>query len=202
MYPTEQELAEFCIDAKLIPGFPVDFTPYFTAIESAISNWEKTTGWQPFLNLDEDDTDRVFRHLTGSLCDFNGGFASIDEIKYDDDTEAATEHDDYVLYPEHSYPKRFLKCLTFPSRKITVTGKFGYCIELPDDVKQAILAFGAAQVATQLNGTGQMVKIKQGDVEYQYAEGSSVNPTTQYAQWTTQFKTVAARYRKGAMHVS
>jgi hypothetical protein len=194
-YPTSVELAEFAVDAKLIEGFPTDYTAYDRAIEAAIAAWEGATQWSPFLAPAEDD-EREYRCWLGGLLDLQGGYASIESVTYDDEAIPATEWTDYEVRPRGSTPVRWLQLLRFPAAKLTVVGKPGYAADCPADVEQAILAFGAAQVATLLNGTGQIVEVRQGEVSYKYAVGSSAQPTTQYSQWLTLFNATVARYSR------
>lgn len=194
-YPTSLELAEFCVDARLIEGFPTDYTPYETAMAAAIAKWEKLTGWTPFLTPVMDES-RVYREWQPALLDLKGGYVSITSVTFDDEATPATVHLDYDLKPDGSTPTRFLRLWRLPSQKITVVGRPGYAESCPDDVRRALLAYGAAQVATLLNGTGQVVEVRQGDVAYKYAEGSSVNPTTQYSQWQLEFSQTAKAYSR------
>lgn len=194
-YPTSLELAEFCVDARLIEGFPNDYTPYQTAIDAATAKWEQTTGWRPFLAPAEDET-RVYREWHPALLDLKGGFVSITSVRFDSEPADAVEHLDYDLKPDASSPIRYLRLWRLPARSITVVGKPGYSVDCPADVKRALLCYGASQIATLLNGTGQVVEVRQGDVAYKYAEGSSVNPTTQYSQWLLDFHTTAKAYSR------
>lgn len=196
-YPTAIELAEYCVDAQLIEGFPVDYSPYETALASAIATWEDSTGWRPFLAPDEDE-DKVYRTHVAGLLDLRGGYVEITAVTLDDEEDALTEHTDYSPLPDGATPVRLLRLYRYPSQKVTITGRPGYADTCPADVRQALLAFGAAQIATLLNGTGQLIEIRQGDVSYKYAEGSSVNPTTQYAQWNVTFRSAVQRYSRRA----
>lgn len=194
-YPTYLELAEFCVDAGLIEGFPTDYAPYETAIAAAVSTWEQRTGWRPFLAPAEDET-KIYREWQPAFLDLKGGFVSITSVTYDDEATPGTVNLDYDLKPDGGSPTRWLKLWRLPSRRITVVGKPGYATECPDDVRRALLAYGAAQVATLLNGTGQVVSIKQGDVQYTYAPGGADNPTTQYAQWTLELNQAVKAYSR------
>lgn len=194
-YPTSVELAEFCVDARLIEGFPTDYTPYETAITAAIAKWEQLTGWKPFLAPAEDES-RIYREWQPALLDLKGGYVSITSVTFDDEGTPGTVNLDYDLKPDGSTPTRWLRLWRLPARKITVVGRPGYAVDCPADVRKALLAYGAAQVATLLNGTGQLVSIRQGDVQYTYAPGGADNPTTQYAQWHLEFSQAAKAYSR------
>lgn len=194
-YPTAIELAEYCVDAQLIDGFPVDYTPYETAIEAAIATWEDSTGWKPFIAPEEDE-DRVYREIVRGLLDLRGGYVEITSVTLDDEADPLVEHEDYSPLPDRAVPIRLLKLYRCPSQKITITGRPGFAGTCPKDVKQALLAFGATQIATLLNGTGQLIEIKQGDVGYKYAADGKDTPSTQYAQWTLSFTSAVRRYNR------
>lgn len=194
-YPTSLELAEFCVDANLIEGFPTDYTSYETAIAAAVKTWEQRTGWSPFLAPAEDES-RVYREWQPAFLDLKGGYVSITSVTYDDEATPGTVNLDYDLKPDGGSPTRWLKLWRLPARKITVVGKPGYATDCPADVKRALLCYGAAQVATLLNGTGQVVSIRQGDVQYTYAQGGADNPTTQYAQWSLEFNQAVKAYSR------
>lgn len=194
-YPTSVELAEFCVDAKLIEGFPTDYTPYEAAISAACSKWEQLTGWKPFV-APESDESRVYREWQPGILDLRGGYVSIASVTYDDEPTPRSLYDDYEPKPDGGTPVRYLRLWTLPSTKVTVVGKPGYAADCPADVRRALMAYGAAQVATLLNGTGQVVSIKQGDVQYSYAQGGADNPTTQYAQWNLEFSQAAKAYSR------
>lgn len=197
-YPTAVELAEFCVDAKLISGFPVDYTPYERAISAAIATWESDTGWTPFISAGSDDEDvtRTYRRwTTGTMLDFQGGYVSITSVTFDDEATPAVDQTDYYCEPEYGSPKRWMRFLRLPS-KVTIVGKPGYSADCPSDVKQALLSSAAAKISTLLNDIGQIVEIRQGDVGYKYAQGNADNPTTQYAQWMADYKGLVARYSR------
>ena len=182
------------MDAGLIEGFPTDYTPYITANNAAVARFEDATGWVPFLAAEEDST-QVFKEWSKDFMDVRG-YAAITSVTFDDEDDPGVEGTDYDLKPTGRTPVRWLKLWRYPSQKLTIVGKPGYSTELPADVKQAVLAQGASQIATLLNGTGQVTKIRQGDVEYAYAPGDADNPTTQYAQWTAVFDQTVKRYSR------
>lgn len=194
-YPTYLELAEFAVDAGLIEGFPTDYAPYESAIAAAISTWEQRTAWSPFLAPEEDET-KVYREWQTPILDLRGGYVSITSVTFDDEVAPGVVDTDFEFKPDGGSPIRFLKLWRLPARKITVVGRPGYAADCPADVKRALLAYGAAQVATLLNGTGQVVSIRQGDVQYTYAQGGADNPTTQYAQWSLEFNQAVKNYSR------
>lgn len=197
-WPTYLELAEFCVDAQLIDGFPTDYTLYETAIAAAIAKWQQLTGWKPFLAPAEDES-RVYREWTPSMLDLRGGYVSITSITYDTESSPAVLHEDFELKPDGGSPTRFLRLWRLPSRYVTVVGKPGYSTECPDDVRRAILAYGASQVAKFFEPNGPVTRIRQGDVEYQYAYSGSDNPTSQASQWSLEFHQTAKTYSRRSL---
>lgn len=194
-YPNGLELAEFCVDSRLIDGFPTDYTQYDAAIAAAVVQWEKSTGWPVFI-APSSDTTRVYREWQPGLLDLKGGYVSITSVTYDDEATPRSLHDDYELKPDGGTPVRYLRLWTLPASKVTVVGKPGYATECPADVRRALLCYGAALLSTMLNDAGQLVRIRQGDVEYQYAAGGVDNPTTQYAQWQAEFNYAVKTYSR------
>lgn len=193
-YPTSLELAEFCFDARLIDTPPTEFSLYESTISAAIDKWESLTLWNPFIVTT--DTQEVFREHRNDFLDFKGGFCSVTSVKFDNEATPAIENQDYELKPERATLKRYLRLLRYPAQTVTVTGKFGYATECPADVKQALLAYGAAQIASLLTSTAQLTEVKQGDVSYKYATGSEDSPATQYQQWLSLFNHAVGRYSR------
>lgn len=193
-YPTHLELCEFCIESQLISEFPTEYSAYESAIAAAIAKFESDTQWRPFVAPDADQT-KAYKDWHWGFLDLKGGFASITSVTFDDEPDPAVEGEDYELKPNYSTPTRWLSLKRTPAQKVTIVGKPGYATTCPADVKRALLALGASKIANLLS-PGQLTRITQGEITYQYAQGAADNPTTQTAQWLAEYEHTVAIYTR------
>lgn len=193
-YPNAVELAEFLYDSGVIKSYPVDYTLYETAVSAAVAAFLRETKWDLFI-AEQSDSVTDYRDWEDDYLDFEDGYVSITSVEIDG--VAATEFTDYRAFPAKGSPKRSLSLFRIPNEKVTVTGRRGYCDSLPDDAYRAILSYGASLAWSQLNTLGVISSVKQGDVQYTYAQSTSAQPTNQYAQWQTYFNETVTRYKRG-----
>jgi hypothetical protein len=97
----------------------------------------------------------------------------VTEVKIGDDdplTEGSDE--DYVVYPANFLPKTRLKLIlsTFPSgdQNIHVTGKWGYSVTVPDDIKMIATVLVAGIINFSLNAEGEVQQMSIGRYSVTY----------------------------------
>lgn len=145
-----------------------------------------------------------------SLLETDNGFVSVTQVTtgigYDPSGNeingtVRTLHTEYDLYPENALagrsPYEWLE-FSFPlygtRRSVKVTGRFGFCDNLSENVWRAILGNGAhwMQAEAQLLVTGGQARYKLDSVlEVQFPVDAL---TTHFKPWRDRFLTVAGKY--------
>ena len=181
-YPDSDALETFL---GCIPGFeiPAEFDPR-RAIAAAIRDWERETGWSPFIKDAVDRTEWYDPPRAGSfgcILDLRKGLLSSTSIVIGCQPDGtggtvAVNSVDFLYGPydgglsENPYTElRFLRVPYGGPRSIKIVGRFGYADDCPEDAYQAIL-FRAAAMALPIAGgpSGSMRRVKQGPVEYEF----------------------------------
>jgi len=207
-YPTAADIQGLLTQA----GITADATELATYAAAAVSEWEQATGWKPFLAGATDQTRRYTPEEWGmATLDLGGGLVELTSVVVNDTTLTLT--DDFFLEPasapEDGEPYTWVE---FRSRVrgqrqcIEVTGRWGYCDELPSDVFAAIRAKAALLAAepavrAALNATtaasGRLRRVTEGDVTHEYSEGTSVTERRAvFEAWAAQWNTAVTRYRR------
>lgn len=203
-WPTEAEVGAIMVSSGLASVAPDDddITPYLNA---AIAEWERQTGFRPWLQ--EDDAASYYYDGPGStgILDLRAGFCTVTAIAtgitYDDDTGTAlTANRDYILEPlgarEADRPftqVRFLVSWTNRPRSIKVTGIKGFDDEIADGVWLAVAREAARLAVEDLTESGGDVdRVKQGQVEIEYSSESG----SMLAKWGKSFQMLAASYAR------
>lgn len=163
-----------------IPGLPSYISgSYSVSIDSAVAEFERRTGYTPFLAEDTDSTQRFSAGIeSGDCVNLPSGYASITSIRCyvtaDSQGTLLVEGTDYELFPKNA-PYEVIKftgrrCFGF--NDLQVIGKKGYSATVPDDVFMAIIqkvSAPAYNYADQSQG-GVADKVKQGPVEITFAK--------------------------------
>lgn len=194
-YPSGSDLASFMVDNGIIDSMPVDYSQYDYMANSAATQFEKDTGYQPFLGTGTTGTYKFLAN--GNLVDFRGGFTQIDSVTHNGTT--LVDETDYGSFPRNTYPKTWLQLSFVPSDEIVVVGKRGYSETISDDVWLALLTKASQGVAQYIERhTGAVSKIKQGDVEISYGSNSSNTSVYSGAMgvWQTSYMEVVKKYRR------
>ena len=163
-YPNMEDLHEFLQIAGIHVDPKHDLSRF---IEEAIALWEKSTGWKPFLAIDEYQT-RVFKAPVGGrsgdfcyvpLVELSGGVVDVRSVHLKSPSSGARhiliEGTDFLFMPEDA-PRmgRSYEWIEFirPSIRqgdlVEVDGLWGYCSELPEDVRSCILKLAASEVVS------------------------------------------------------
>ncbi len=177
-YPTEEELGTFLVAAGLASTAPDTgvLGPY---IQQAVDQFERSTGWVPFLEEASAHDYYFDAPEWGASLDLLSGFTTITAVVTGYSPESSgntlTLNEDYYLvaYNAALDGSPFTKIdfrSTPPSgmRSIVVTGKKGFASSIPADVYQAVLQRAAGNAAAFLYPSALASKIKQGPVEIDF----------------------------------
>lgn len=175
-------------------------------VDSAIAEWESTTGYYPFLGSQEE---LVWMFdgcpLGTSRLDLRGGFweiASVTiDISYDGTGTLFIENRDYILLPQNAANEnRGWNAIQFLSRSpvgfrcVEIVGKRGYAEELPDDVWSAIIERAAAGAMLEaIQGSGVERKVQQGPVTVEFDTDSA---NSKIGIWNSNFDKTVFRYMR------
>lgn len=168
LYPDGNALRDFLLSNDLVNE---DYAGDFAGpIQASIENWERETGYAPFLSSGQDKTLRFDppgpeysprRSYTGLIygnqrrgggrrLDLDGGIIGEPTVLTVDDRVMVRDQD-YDLVPENSDDKgqpftivRFASPVFCGPRGIAITAPFGYSATLPSNAYQAIVQGAAA----------------------------------------------------------
>lgn len=229
-YPTGTDLQVFLVSASLISNPPTPaqgFMDYHSAMLAAVDEFERLTGYTPFLS-DGTSTPRTFDGPGSPILPLNAGLLSLTSLTIN--TTPYTQNQQFVLSPpDAANNRRPYTYLDFGSgwggsagnvgdwgfgfgvgsqvglgtlgtgrRSIVVTGVWGYSLTLPFDVKRALLHRGAVELAPDL-----MHAVSAG--VSQRTEGDETVKYSaklfgeQMAEWRANFNETATRYRLFSM---
>jgi hypothetical protein len=174
-------------------------------IRAAVSEFETKTRWRPFLQEETEDEVRSFDAPCGSTLYPGVGLLSVTSLSVGD-TPLTVNEGFWLRHKIADGPWLAVEFATGWSygvgfgygpdyRKVEITGRFGYCTELPPDVELAILSHAAAAYYQWLDSgsAGAIKREKAGPVEVEFAveagrdRGSMARKT---------FDDVVRRYRR------
>lgn len=175
IYPTDAQITTFLVDSGLLTGSLPSSLSGIGDICSAI--WEQQTGYSPFLS-DQTTPEvlevRYYDAPNDTALMLYAGLTDLDSLELDG-TEQVLNSDFYTK-PDNNTNKGlpitwidFNRFIGNPKsrRNIKITGTWGYCDSLPDEVFYAICMLGAMQAYPTLTN-GVVIREKQDDVEYGY----------------------------------
>lgn len=197
-YPTDRELADFLVNAGFGGATESDVRGMASA---AAVEWERATGWRPFRADDLAATYAYDPPTHGLWLELGTAFLTITQVKvnvtHDDPTGVTlVEGRDYLLETSQGVVQRLRFDTAFcrSPKSVRVTGRRGYCIDLPDDVFVAILARAASNASPSVQGSpGPVKRVEQGPVRYEYALEAG---RAQTDRWDQQFARAVARYQR------
>ena len=198
-------LQAFCLAAGVVTSAD-DHLDYRRALSSAQKQWERETGFTPFAATAQT---RVYDAPTGNVLELSAGLVSLVSIEASDGRDMVINQD-YSLAPRSApaYGAPFTSInLAWPMRfyqfgvmnTVSVKGLFGYALEVPDDVIEAILALAATKIVpTRSSQVGAATATKQDDIELQYSSISAAAAaySAQQNQFLDTYKDAVKRYRK------
>lgn len=166
----------------------------------AASEFERLTGWVPFL-ADSESSTVAFdppELVPGYILDLGCAFWTVDSVSLDG--SALTQSDDYVLRKMSASSPLGYTAIQFkfnPGGKIqsvSVTGRKGLIASIPDDVYQAILGRGVAVAASHSQVSAlDASRIKQGPVEMEF--GGPKDAKGRIEMLNASFKSCAISWR-------
>lgn len=197
-YPSHLDLRAF-LDSHFDEGCTsLTKQDLIACIAAAVEDWEDATGWTPFLIGDSET--RIFDALTGDPIWLPVGLQEIETLKVND-----VEYDSglYILRKRnHKQPYSGIdlgRTVRRPIR-IEITGTFGYTDTLPASVTAAILSKCAYELYPKLkNLEGEVVREKQGPVEFEYgkASGEDAKYSGQRGTLLKTWDEAVCRYERG-----
>jgi hypothetical protein len=180
-YPTSSDVTALLSAAGISGGDSLAAA----ALAGVIAAFERGTGWRPLLK-DTVDASRYFDTpcpgTFGCVLELRHGLQTLTELKCGvgfDGTGGTvmTQGEGFLLEPSDGgidgRPYTQVRFIQYPFgnlvRSIKITGKWGYCDDVPDDISQAIIRKAASDVCKDLSLTSEtMSRIKEGPVEYQF----------------------------------
>lgn len=199
VYPTDVDLLAFLIDAKVLPTGASLPTSLTGSAAAAKLQWESDTGYSPFyVAVDAVVSARLYDPPQSNYLDLEGGLISLPTVVVGGVTLVKDQHYwiDPANYAAIGQPIKTLKFVwrvTGLPQTISITGRWGYCSDLPLDAFQAILRGAALAGFTTVNA-GQLKSERQGDVEYSYAVDAASGG--QVEQWSTIYSRAVDRYKR------
>jgi hypothetical protein len=189
MYPTGIDLQTYLQRIGVSGDYHTEFLT--DVMLSASARWESDTGWHPFL---AEEQVRLYDGAGKHVLILDCGLFEATSVKIGG--EAQTEGTDYWLQAKTSSGSALLVEFAYRvppiKRTIEIDGKFGWSEDLPEDVRLALLAFGAAYImAMPSQGSAGATEITQGPVKFKVGENSSVRSVQ-----LSLYETSVARYRR------
>jgi hypothetical protein len=192
-YPSAGDLEAFLLGRGIKGDGETDALLYADAVAAAATAWERDTHWTPFLAGAEET--RVFDGPEGRVLHLPVGVVSISDLTIGG--YAYTVDSDYFL--QHRFGGtgpytaiEFGGYHTGARRLVSITGVFGYQIDLDAQVKQAILAKAAADFIG-FEDSGAVSRYSAGPVTYQYDLTAGRGRTDRLA---AMYEEAVRRYRR------
>lgn len=165
-------------------------------LDAAIQRFEALTGYQFVAeSVDSEATYDPPSLVSGFVLELPCGYVSVSAVEINGAALTATEYD--LLPLNAAYYRRPYTELRFRSHpgsapaSITVTGRRGYSVECPADVKLAITRDAACYALTGTAlGLVDASKLKQGPVEI------DTGGMSRLVSWRTDYEATVTRYRR------
>lgn len=210
-YPTTQEVIDRIISLGIIDTEDEEFDSaerfsqldIANKIASAVGEWNNSTRYSPFLSTGTDET-RKFDPPHGSrYLFFDIGLVSLTSVVISG--IPYTLDQDFFLWPancdkmnEPWLGLEFLRRVHGAPRSVSITGKFGYSLTVPDQAWEAVmckvLALCQPELATAL--TGGVFRFEEGSLKIQYASGSESVLSRELAQWEKTFNSAKKSFTR------
>lgn len=205
-YPTANDLQTYLTNAGL---YDADQHPDLDALSKAAATaWERVTGWIPFLSSGTDAartfivqprrTDNYLPRWASRRLFLQAGILSVTSITVNG--TALTQGEDWDFLPRTGaemappYTDIWLNCALAP---VVITGKWGYCETLPDDVRQIILQAAAQAAFPQIEfastGGVQSVQTLTAKVTFSGSNGSTFARTA--VNWDSIYRDAVLDYK-------
>lgn len=200
-YPTYLDLKAFLKGRGIDICNDLSKADWQNAVSAAIEQWEYETGWDPFLANSVDET-RIIDGPESSMIFPDFGIVSLTSLTIG--TKLLSSTTEYWL--QHRRPRsgpymaiELAGYATGERRSVTLVGKFGYALTVPQDARDAILAKVAYDLYSTITGIeGEVRREKQGPVEYEYQTptGSDAKYQGTRGGLVRSFDEAVARYKR------
>lgn len=194
-WPTSYEVLSFLAAA----GFTVSAEAGTDQVLAAVDEWERLTGWQPFLGpTDDGDPVLAVRAFDppewGDTLPLRGGLLSIEGVTVGVSPTstgtvlAATGYQGEPVLGQPFTELRFRTGWHGGPGSVRIEGWWGYCSTLPHDAYDAVLKRAASLLLAQVMPALDSMPVSQGSLKL--GGGSMLGG------WNTAFENAAARYRR------
>ncbi len=191
-YPTGSDLSTYLIATGQITAAPASLLYYNDVMSAVALDWEKDTGWVPFLA--GASASRTFDGGEGYRLFLPVGIISLSALTIDG--SAYTVDTDFYL--AHQFKGGPYMAVDFPfyvggdRRAIVITGVFGYQTTLDKAVERALLMRGGREIIDSQFSTGELKKETVGPVSYEY------DVSTARDRMTSVYDDAVKRYKRWA----
>jgi hypothetical protein len=193
-YPVGSDLAAALVARGILSAVPADTTALSDIMAGVCTQFERDTGWVPFM-YPGGETTRTFDPPVGNILFLNVGLIDITTFTVSDEAQTVEEH--YWLEPAGSGPYTRIRFSYNPGgnpQSIEINGMWGYSTALPNDVEQALMGKAIAEYMQITSNAyvgigGAPTRIKQDDVEKEYGEAGTL-----IKMLTASYRSCVARY--------
>lgn len=215
MYPTATDVE---VKLKSASFWPEDATKQLLALHqarigaaAAAAEWERMTGWNPFLApplsqahktrpYNGSDFDGVL-NLRGAAQEISGVTVEGRSLTLDQDfwLLASADKDSLAFEPPYAaisllYP---VTSAARPAR-VKVTGRWGYCDEIPSDVFQKIQEAAALVALTSIENLQSIADIGLDGFNKAFDVVGIITQKDLLTTWGKEFRSAAAFYKRGS----
>lgn len=178
--PNSEDLSAYLTAAGLTPGNINLGIP----LSATVLEWQRRTGFAPFLAGPEET--RTFPLLCGNVLELSTGLVSLASLSIDEQLylpafdfrlvewrRGMGAADGLSPYTRIEFPRGFSGQRSATPDRLSLTGRFGFALTVPDDAWQAIVEGAARRVATSLASVSTLLgatQTKIGDVELKFHE--------------------------------
>jgi hypothetical protein len=178
-YPVGSDLAAALVARGILTEVPADTTELSDIMSGVCTEFERDSGWVPYL-YPGGETTRTFDPPNTPVLFMNVGLIDITTFTVSDDAQTADV--DYWLEPAGSGPYTRIRFAYQPSgnpQTIEINGQWGYTTVLSADVERALIGKAIVRyLETQSNGViglgGSPTRLKQDDVEKEFGENGTL----------------------------
>ncbi len=174
----------------------------------AVAEWEKRTGWKPFLMppnapiqarpFNRTDLDGILdlRAAAQELTSIGYGVRELVAGK-DYFLLASADPDDLAYEPPYT-AIRFVRPLPHSSLpgQIMVSGRWGFCSELPDDVYNTILSAAKLVALTSVENLQNIASLSIDGFSKAFDTVGTITQQNLLSEWGKNFKTMAELYTR------
>ena len=210
-YPSAKNLKDFLLVSELKIK---DESILENALAGAISYWEKSTGWRPFLASKHTSVQKyAFPRNCGwssrggvRILELDNGLVELKKITISGSKKDLTETADFSLMPFNATANNrpyewieFHSGLCSPGEFLEIEGKWGYQKQVPSEVWNAIIKLAACDCLElhTPSSAGKLVSWSEGDVSEKYHPSSIDQLLEHWKKDTQQLMKKYQRFKLG-----